>query len=74
MNEFDSSLEDLVSWAVDLLALPKTELNNFVDTAPFGMLSIVLNVSLNFLAVEGNFTQIRGMLKKLRSKNWRGVK
>lgn len=66
LNEVDSSLEDLVSWAMDLLALLETELDNFVVTTPFGMLSLALNVSLSFVVVKGNFTEIKGILQNLR--------
>ena len=68
MNELESSLEDLVPWAVDRLALLETELCNFVERRLFSIFSNTLDVSLSTLACEKSFTQIGGILRKLRWK------
>ena len=53
-----------------LAELLATEHNNSTDTSTFGMLATLLDVFLSILGIERNFTQFRGILKKLRSKNW----
>ena len=65
MNRFDSSLDDLVPWAVDGLALLETGVYKFAETPSFGIISIVLDVNLSLLAVEKSFTRIGGVLQKL---------
>lgn len=73
MNEFGSSLEDLVPWVVDRLAIPAMEPDNCSVPYLFNIIYIGLDENLSHVAIERSFPEVCGILRELCSKNWRGV-